>query len=210
MSSTNPREVTMIKSIVIAVVTSLIVWAVSFHFLFSYYRLVPSLIIALAVGLIAILLLRGFLSKPGLAEPSLGLQLIVTGIVVFGGLAIASQFLRSGACGMLAKPVIYCNKPNVIPDEICIDKHGAIEWDTSQVPAGTTVKLDNFMKLDIWGNKPEKPVKCDDSDKCEGYKDKPIKAKVKYQAEGTFKYSLTCTDSNGNAEVKDPMIEVPK
>jgi hypothetical protein len=193
----------MIRSLIIALLISLVVWFLTFDLFFSYTRLPISLIVAIAAGIVAFLILR-LLTKPGESAPALGYQIIVPVFIAVSVLFAVSQ-ITAPSCGNIAKPVIQCGPARVAPDEVCVYKNGKIEWDTNAIPDTVTVKIYDFKKKKILGpDKPDQPL---DYSAYSGTKaTSPIKAKVRGDKDGYFKYTISCGGSDWN----DPGIDVPK
>ncbi len=190
----------MLRSLIIALLISLVVWLLTFDLFFSFARLNISLVVAIAAGLIAFLILR-LLTKPGESAPPLVWQFVVPVLMAAGILFATSQF-TSPSCSSQAFPIIQCNRARVAPDEICVYKNGKIEFQTTAVPVGVTVKIYDFKKKDLFGETPDQPL---DQPDYTGANPNPIKAKVKGDKEGYFKYSISC----GGSDWSDPMIKVP-
>ncbi len=191
----------MIKSIVLAVVVSLVIWALTFDLWFEYNRVLPSLGIALAAGLIIVLIVRA------LANSGLALQLIIVGVAVGLVLFAASKLFPQRGCTLPAnRPIIVtCGPVDATPD-VCAKEGEDIEWVTSGVAPGITIEIHGFKKIRrFWPDKKESPLEADPTP---GNNQNNIKGKIKITQENKgrkFKYSVTCTPGG----TKDPMIEVP-
>ena len=101
-------------------------------------------------------------------------------------------------------------------DTICANRGGTIQWEVaSETEDGTTLTIHEFKKKrKFFGyNKNRKPTTEDtytakEQDAADGeVKDTDEENKP---LEGRFKYSLTCTFSDGDHEKKDPIIEIPR
>jgi hypothetical protein len=192
----------MLRSLIIALLISLVVWLLTFDLFFSYARLPISLIVAIAAGLIAFVILR-LLTKPGESAPPFVMQLIVP-VLIAGGVLFATSQITAPSCGNTAMPVIQCGPARVAPDEVCVYKNGKIEWDTTAIPDSVTVRIYDFKKKHIFGDDPDQPL---DYSAYTGTKaTSPIRAKVRGNKEGYFKYTISC----GGSDWKDPGIDVPR
>jgi len=190
----------MLRSLITALLISLVVWLLTFNFLFTYGRLPTSLVVAIAAGIIAFLILR-LSTKPG-ESISLGYQIIVP-LFIAGGVLFATSLITAPHCGTTALPVIQCGPARIAPNEICVYKNGTIDWDTNAVPLGVTVRIYDFKKKDLFGENPDQPL---DKPEYTGMKGPPIHAKVKGNKEGYFKYTISCGGSDWN----DPGVDIPK
>ena len=183
---------------IIAVIGSLVIWALTFDFLFDYNRLALSIVIALVAGLIAALILR---PRPGF-QPGILIQLIIPAVVVAGVLFVASYVVPKRSCPGPVQVTISCAPTPTAPD-ICINRGGDIEW---IVPAGYTAKVHDFKKKYVFIYLKNDPLV---SPPPEGNNQAPIQGKVRNDKDGKFKYSITCTQGT-QSKIIDPMIDIPK
>jgi hypothetical protein len=188
----------MLKSLLIGVVVSVIVWALGFDFFFAYRGTVLSFAVSVAAGVITVLLLRAVTSK-------VAVHLAVVAIVVLAALYFSSKLVPRKECPVVTEAQIHCGSAAVVPDCFSVKKGTSFIWNTQSVPDGAMVRVHSFKKKFFGTPFPSQPL-----DKKEYASDnkKNISAKVD-GIHGTFKYSITCTQ-NGVEDTKDPMIEVPK
>lgn len=189
-----------ITSLIIALLISIVVWLLTFDLFFSYSRLNISLVVAIAAGIIAFLILR-LLTKPQDTAPPLVWQFVIP-ILIAGGTLFVTSLITAPSCDNQAYPLIRCTRARVMPDEICVYKNGKIEFRTTAVPPGVTVKIYDFKKKDLYSETPDQPL---DKPDYTGTNPHPIQARVKGDKEGYFKYSISCGDSDWS----DPIIKVP-
>lgn len=190
----------MLRSLIIALLISFVVWLLTFDLFFSYGRLPISLITALGAALFAFMILR-LLTKPGDSMPALR-DLILAPILIAGVVLFVTGRITAPSCGNTALPVIQCGPARTAPNEICVYKNGTIDWDTNAVPLGVTVRIYDFKKKDLFGEEPDQPL---NEPNYTGIKGPPIHATVKNK-HGEFKYSISC----GGSDFKDPIIIIPK
>lgn len=188
----------MLKSIIIAIVVAIIVWAVSFDFFFAYKGTFFSFGIAVAAGVIAGLILKA-------VTPNIGIQILIVAIVTIAATFIASKLIHKEVCYAVAEAKITCNPPDVVPDCFIVNKGTTFKWNTSGLADGVTVTISKFKKKLLGFPFPAHPLT---ADSYTGDKHKNISATVKNKS-GYFKYSLTCAQQGKPDDVRDPMIKVP-
>ena len=184
----------MLKSILIAIVVAVVVWALSFDFFFAYKGTVLSFGIAVVAGLIAGIILKA-------VTPKIGVHIIVVAIVALAATFLASKLVHKEECNGVPPAKLSCGHANVIPDCFVVNKNTTFTWDASGLPDGATVTISKFRKKFLGIPFPAHPT---DADSYTGNNHKNPSATVKNQS-GYFKYSITCSPT----DVKDPMFKVP-
>jgi hypothetical protein len=184
----------MLKSIIIAIVVAVAVWALSFDFFFAYKGTAISFAIAVAAGLVAGLILKAL-------TPKVGIHIVVVAIVALGATFLASKLVHKEECNGVPPAKLSCGKAGVNPDCFVVNKNSTFTWDTSGLPAGATVTISKFKKKFLGIPLPADPL---DAKSYTGNKNQNISAKVKNKS-GYFKYSIMCSPS----DIKDPMFKVP-
>jgi hypothetical protein len=195
----------MKTSIVLAVVVSLIVWALTFDSFFDSNRFVLSIVIALASGLAVVAIIRAL---TGNNPPSTGIQLIAVALAGAAILFVVSKLVPKQSCPP-APITLSCGPADANPQKRCLDAGSEVEWITSGIAPQFTVQVHDFKKERTWPWPPKKESPLV-SDPPPGNSGASIKAKVRNDRHGKYKYSVTCTLQVGQPDTKDPMIEVPK
>ena len=197
----------MIKSIIIGVLLSFVIWAITFDHFFDHNRIALTLIVALGIGVLAGILVSA-LKKPGSTSPSSGLLLLIVAAGTIGILFGISKIVSRQTCAQPTPPInVTCDPVAAAkPVRVCADRKTDIDWITKDVGTGIKVKIHDFKRKQWWGGYVRKSPLV--SDPGEGNNSAPIKGKIKDTSDnhGLFKYSVTCTPGN----TEDPMIEVPK
>ena len=190
------------SALVVAIVLSLVLWLLLFKFFFAFNRLWLSLaVIALSV-VITYFVLKA-LTKRGEDSPSVLAQVIVPIVITVAAMFGASLGIQA-TCKETAQAIAQCGPARIAPDYDCLKKK--IEW-TIVAPTGTKIRIHDFKKIDQFGNEtPDQPLELDPD---EGVNTNVLEGKVKVDKDGYFKYSVTCTDSSGQKDTNDPMIEIP-
>ena len=193
-------------SIVLAIVISLVVWALTFDSFFDSSRLVLSVVIALAAGLVVVAIFKA-LTKPDSHPPSIGIQLIIVALAGVAALYALSKIVPTRSCP--PEPItLSCEPADANPNKQCIDPGSDVEWITSGIPNGFTVEVHDF-KRKRWPLPPKKESPFV-SDPPPGNNGPPIIGKLRQDRRGNYKYSVTCTKEGGQPDTKDPMIEIPR
>ena len=198
----------MLKTIIIGVLVSILIWAVTFDYFFDSNREWLSVAIAVAIALIIVVLFRALI-KPGAMPPSISIQLIVIALGTLVGLFAVSFLLPTRSCPGPIAITVSCEPAAATPDEICADPGSDIEWITAGIPDGITAEIHDFKKKRKWPFPPKKESPLE-SDPPPGNNGKPITGKIKQDKKGEFKYSVTCTPEGGQPDTNDPVIDVPK
>lgn len=196
----------MTKSIIIGVLLSLVIWALTFDSFFDQSRLALTLAVAVGIGVIMSVLLTA-LKKPDASAPSSGILLVVVALGTIGILYGLSVLIPARKCSQPTPPVVLtCGPAAANPVKICADRDTEIEWVTDNIADGITVKVHDFKRKRLLGGYSKRsPLLADPG---AGNNNAPIKGRIKNDKKnhGDFKYSVTCTPGN----TEDPMIEVPK
>jgi hypothetical protein len=193
-------------SLIIALLISLVFWFLTFNFFFSYSHWPISLVIAVAAGIIAFLLLRAWTKHRQLAAPPLIGQFVFPVAVVSLLFFASREFLPYPEhCKLHETVKVSCGPASVEKDKkkICVRKGGSITWN---LPPGKTVKIHELKEQsfpDFWNWDDADPIPFDEAEYENVTK---IVANVLDHG-GYFKYSVSCL--GGPVDKEDPMTEVP-
>ena len=195
----------MLRSLIIALLVSLVLWFLTFNFFFSHSNWPISLVIAVAAGVIAFLLLRAWTKHRQLTAPPPIWEFVFPVVVVTLLFFAARQFLPApGDCVTEQTINISCGPVSIVPSEedVCVKKRGKITW---KLPAGTAVKIYELKEQVVFWWKDADPIPF--APPQAEYEDtNEIRVTVRDYG-GYYKYSVSCLD--GTTNKLDPMVEVP-
>jgi len=184
----------MLKSILIAIVVAVIVWALSFDLFFAYKGTVLSFGIAVGAGIVIGLILRAL-------TPKIGLLILIVAIVTIIGNFVASKMISKEEC-VVQEPKLKCGSAGVTPNCFIVHKGESFKWITSGIANGKEVTIKKFKKKFLGIPFPAHPLT---KDSYTGNNGSPIDAKAQNRS-GYFKYTIECP----GGDIQDPMIEIPK
>jgi hypothetical protein len=198
---------TTVLPLVVSIVVSLVVWAITYAFIDQSWPLY-SMAVAVAAGIISFLILLAFGNR-AFAQNTIFI-LTVSAVVPVIALVISLRFLL---------PTYTCNET---PFTITCDPKGTKEecvkirggqrlfWNyASNVPNNTPIKLHKFKKMTTGGSNRDDPFV--QTTPLYGTSPQPIFADIDDSDPdnyGRFRYSVECTLGQQVVE-SDPMIDVP-
>ena len=201
----------MTKTIVLAIVVSLIVWALTFNSFFESNRGALSISVAVGIGILAGILIYA-LTKGNLTAAYATMSILAIAFLSGVLLYALSGILTGRVCRPPTPTVqIDCQTEITVSDnEPCLNQGKMITWTVKQKDYKFTI--DEFQWT-IWTPFGRIPMGKDqplNKASFPGSDQHPARGVARNDKDGVFKYRITCIPPDGDPWDKDPMIDIPK